>query len=170
MYRVINSGLLYPGIGWILWKENEEFPEELIYKVNYLGEWMPTYTLNFSRGSGCIISQYYNFLRLGRQGYREIMTNCLSNARYLSSRLEKLAPFTISNRGEKLPIVILSLNDSNFTAIEISKRLREKGWIVSADTLPKDADEVAVLRVVVRENFSFEQTCYFIKSKKYAGN
>jgi len=151
-------GLVYPGVGWVLWKEKDDFPEDLIYKVDYLGGWMPTYTLNFSRGSGGIIAQYYNFLRLGREGYTEIMNNCISNARYLSSLLQKSERFTILNRGEQLPIVIMRLAPSitGYTVFDLSDRVREKGWIVSAYTLPKRAEDVAVLRVVVRENFSHD--------------
>ncbi len=173
-------GLVYPGIGWILWKEKEDFPEELIYKVDYLGGWMPTYTLNFSRGSGGIIAQYYNFLRLGREGYTNIMNNSISNACYLSSLLKKSGHFTLINTGDKLPIVIMRLNDSvkNYTVFDISNSIREKGWILSAYTLPQGAEDVAVLRVVVRENFSHDmadmlyqhilETCETLKKKQRA--
>ncbi|MCH9626555.1 MAG: Glutamate decarboxylase [Chlamydiales bacterium] len=151
-------GLVYPGVGWILWREKEDFPEELIYKVDYLGGWMPTYTLNFSRGSGGVIGQYYNFLRLGKEGYSEIMNNCLANARYLSAQFKKLERFTVLNRGEQLPIVIIRLDPAitDYTVFDISDKVREKGWILSAYTLPKNAEDVAVLRVVVRENFSHD--------------
>ncbi|NGX61476.1 MAG: Glutamate decarboxylase [Chlamydiae bacterium] len=151
-------GLVYPGVGWILWKEKKDFPDDLIYKVDYLGGWMPTYTLNFSRGSGGIIAQYYNFLRLGREGYTNIMQNSLNNARYLSQLLQKDGRFTLINRGEELPIVIMRLAPSveGYTVFDLSEKVREKGWILSAYTLPKNAEEVAVLRVVVRENFSHD--------------
>lgn len=151
-------GLVYPGVGWILWKEKKDFPEELIYKVDYLGGWMPTYTLNFSRGSGGIIAQYYNFLRLGRDGYRNIMNNSICNARYLSGLLKKSGRFTIINRGEQMPIVIIRLAShiKDYTVFDISDRVREKGWILSAYTLPAGAEDVAVMRVVVRENFSHD--------------
>lgn len=147
-------GLVYPGIGWVLWKEKEDFPEELVYKVDYLGGWMPTYTLNFSRGSSGIIAQYYNFLRLGYEGYAEIMQNCIANARYLASKLIELGEFTILNRAEHLPILALKLHQTEYSVFDLSSKLREKGWIVSAYTLPANAEHIAILRIVVRENFS----------------
>lgn len=149
-------GLVYPGIGWVLWKEQNEFPDELIYKVDYLGGWMPTYTLNFSRGSGCVIAQYYNFLRLGFEGYANIMNNCLSNARYLAGKLRKSGRFHLINTAEHLPILAFQLNKQEFTVFDLSSKLREKGWVVSAYTLPKEAETIAIMRVVVRENFSHD--------------
>ncbi|HPJ72336.1 MAG TPA: glutamate decarboxylase, partial [bacterium] len=149
-------GLVYPGLGWVIWRDESDFPEELIFKVNYLGGWMPTYTLNFSRGSFPIIAQYYNFLRLGREGYAEIMGNCLENARYLAGRLEKSGKFEMINRGSLLPIVALRLREGTkgYTVFDLSEKLRERGWVVSAYTLPPDAQDLAVMRVVCREHFS----------------
>lgn len=149
-------GLVFPGIGWMLWKEANSFPEELVFKVNYLGGWMPTYTLNFSENSINVIAQYYNFLRLGKEGYRNIMKNCLSNAKYLASLLEKSKKFSMINKGEKLPIIAMKLKESikSFTVFDLSHKLRERGWIISAYTLPPHADKTAIMRVVVKENFS----------------
>ncbi len=149
-------GLVFPGIGWMLWKDASQFPEELVFKVNYLGGWMPTYTLNFSENSINVISQYYNFLRLGKEGYKNIMKNCLANAQYLASLLEKSKCFVMINRGKKLPILAMKLKDSirTFTVFDLSHKLRERGWIISAYTLPPDADTTAIMRIVVKENFS----------------
>ncbi len=148
-------GLVYPGIGWILWRDESDFPKELVFNVNYLGGWMPTYTLNFSRGGAMVIAQYYNFLRLGRQGYTEIMENCMANAGYLSDLLEKSGKFTMISKAQMLPIVAVSLkNSEKFTVFDLSKKLRERGWVMSAYTMPKNADNVALMRVVVREHFS----------------
>ena len=149
-------GLVYPGIGWIVWKDEKDFPEELIFKVNYLGGWMPTYTLNFSRGSAMVIAQYYNFLRLGKAGYKDIMQNCLSNARYLANLLEKSKKFVLINSGELIPLVAIRLKKeiTNYTVFHLSDKLRERGWVVSAYTLPKNAEDIAIMRVVVREHFS----------------
>jgi glutamate decarboxylase len=149
-------GLVYPGIGWVLFREESDFPEELIFYVNYLGGQMPTMTINFSRGSAMVLAQYYNFLRLGREGYTEIMENCLSNSRYLSERLQKSGRFVLLNTTQALPIVGVCLKDDikNYSVFDISNKVRERGWVVSAYTLPPDADEIAMLRVVVREHFS----------------
>ena len=158
-------GLVFPGLGWMLWKEAKTFPEELIFKVNYLGGWMPTYTLNFSCNSINVIAQYYNFLRLGKKGYKNIMQNCLKNAQYLASLMQKAGPFELINKGERLPIVAMKLKSSvkKFSVFDLSHKLREKGWVVSAYTLPKNAEKVAIMRVVVKENFSHDMAEIFFK-------
>jgi len=151
-------GLVYPGIGWMIWKEESEFPEELIFKVNYLGGWMPTFTLNFSCNSQGVIGQYYNFLRLGKEGYRNIMKNCLANAQYLAGLLEKSGKFEMINRSQKLPIVAMRLKDETkgYSVFDLSKKIRERGWVIAAYTMPPNAEEVAIMRVVVKENFSHD--------------
>lgn len=149
-------GLVYPGIGWIIYRDESDFPQDLVFKVNYLGGWMPTYTLNFSCNSVFVLGQYYNFLRLGREGYAHIMTNCIANAQYLSKKLEKSGKFEMINDAQMLPIVTVKLKDSitNYTVFELSSKLRERGWVIAAYTMPENAQEIALLRVVVRENFS----------------
>lgn len=149
-------GLVYPGVGWVLFRDESDFPEELIFTVNYLGGEMPTMTLNFSRGSAMILAQYYNFLRLGREGYTEIMENCLDNARYLTERLVKTDKFIMLNETQALPIVGVRLKDDikKYSVFDISNKVRQRGWVVSAYTLPPNAEELAMLRVVVREHFS----------------
>lgn len=126
-----------------------------MFKVDYLGGWMPTYTLNFSHGSAGVLAQYYNFLRLGREGYRQIMTNCLQNAQHLAKQLEKSKKFTMIHTGDLLPIVAMRLTDKikSYSVFDLSSKLRERGWVMSAYTLPPDAERIAILRVVVRENF-----------------
>jgi len=149
-------GLVYPGIGWFLWRNEKTFPEELIFNVNYLGGLMPTFTLNFSCSSVGVIGQYYNFLRLGKHGYRKIMHNCLHNAQYLADKLEESGRFVLINKSRTLPIVALRLSDKirSYTVFDLSAKLREKGWVMSAYTLPPNAEEVAIMRIVVKENFS----------------
>jgi len=151
-------GLVYPGVGWVIWKDESDFPEELVFQVDYLGGWMPTYTLNFSRASSGVLAQYYNFLRLGKEGYRKIMCGCIENARYLSNLLEKSKRFTMIHRGDLLPIVAMRLKESetNYTVFDLSALLRERGWIMAAYTLPANAETIAILRVVVRENLSHD--------------
>lgn len=117
---------------------------------------MPTFTLNFSCNSQGVIGQYYNFLRLGKEGYRKIMKHCLHNAQYLAKKLEDSGRFHLINKCATLPVVALRLKDeiSNYTVFDLSSKLRERGWVMSAYTLPPNADKVAIMRVVVKENFS----------------
>ena len=147
-------GLVYPGIGWLIFKDKTDLPEELIFKINYLGGIMPNYSLNFSKGSSTIIAQYYNLIRLGMNGYKNIMENMEENAHYLASKLNGTNRFEVINKSMRFPIVTVQLKNSDFTVFHLSEKLRQKGWIVPAYTLPADADEVAVLRMVVKESFS----------------
>ncbi|MHC9544057.1 MAG: glutamate decarboxylase [Vulcanimicrobiota bacterium] len=158
-------GLVYPGIGWLLFRDRTDFPNELVFDVNYLGGTMPTFTLNFSRGSAPIIAQYYNFLRLGRKGYREIMSNLRANTRYLTDHLMKTGKFEMVGRDICIPAVTLSLkeNITNYTVYDISERLRERGWVVSAYSLPPNAQDISVLRIVVREHFSRDMADILLK-------
>ena len=115
---------------------------------------MPNYSLNFSKGSSTIIAQYYNFIRLGMEGYTDIMKNMQENARYLASKLEATGKFKIINNRVIFPLVAVELQNSEFNAFHLSEKLRQKGWIVPAYTLPPNANEIAVLRMVVKESFS----------------
>lgn len=148
-------GLVYPGLGWLVFRDESDLPKDLIFYVNYLGGNMPTFTLNFSRSSTMIIAQYYNFLRLGKKGYKRIMLNVLDNARYLGKHLSKSGEFEMLNTAQVLPIIALKLKGrKNYTVFDLSSKLRERGWIISAYTLPPNAQDIAIMRVVVRENFS----------------
>ncbi|KAI3918405.1 hypothetical protein MKX01_041725 [Papaver californicum] len=148
-------GLVYAGVGWVVWRNKEDLPDELIFHINYLGADQPTFTLNFSKGSSQIIAQYYQFIRLGFEGYKHIMENCMANAQILSKGLEKMGCFEILSKEVGVPLVAFSLNDSSkHTVFEIAESLRKFGWIVPAYTMPADAQHVAVLRVVIREDFS----------------
>ena len=147
-------GLVYPGIGWLIFKDKTDLPEELIFNINYLGGIMPNYSLNFSKGSSTIIAQYYNLIRLGIKGYKNIMENMQENAHYLASKLNGTYKFEVINKGIIFPIVTVQLQNSEFTVFHLSEKLRQKGWIVPAYTLPANADDIAVLRMVVKESFS----------------
>jgi glutamate decarboxylase len=144
---------VYPGVGWLIFKDKTDLPEELIFKVNYLGGLMPNYSLNFSKGSSTIIAQYYNLIRLGKSGYTDIMENMMSNSQYLARKLEDSGKFEIINKEGMFPLVTVSLKDEEFTVFQLSEKLRQKGWIVPAYTLPENAEDVAVMRMVVKENF-----------------
>ena len=149
-------GLVYPGVGWVVWRDQAALPEELIFKVNYLGGQMPTFALNFSRPGSNVIAQYYNFLRLGFSGYREVQQTCQDVAVYLSSEIAKIGPFELLTEGKELPVFAFKLRDdvTSYSVFDISERLRARGWLVPAYTFPANLQETAVIRIVVKNGFS----------------
>jgi glutamate decarboxylase len=148
-------GLVYPGVGWLVFRDRSFLAEELVFSVNYLGGAQPTFTFNFSRGSAMIQAQYYTFVRLGRAGYTAIVENMLANARHLNEQLEATGRFEVLNPGLAEPVVTFRLKPgAAFDAFHLSDRLRQNGWIVPAYTLPPNAEDVTVLRVVVRNDMS----------------
>jgi glutamate decarboxylase len=149
-------GLVYPGVGWIVWRDGDVLPEELIFWVNYLGDDMPTLALNFSRPGAPVVAQYYNFLRLGFDGYRRVQTYAREVATRLAAQIEDLGPFRLLTRGDELPVFAFTLSPDidNFTVYDVSNAIRERGWLVPAYTFPKNRTDLAVLRVVVRRGFS----------------
>jgi glutamate decarboxylase len=151
-------GHVYPGVGWALWRDADALPEELVFKVNYLGGNMPTFALNFSRPGSQVIAQYYNFVRLGREGYRVVQQGCQDVAKWLSAGIAELGPFELLTDGSDLPVFAFKLRDevTNYTVFEVSRGLRERGWQVPAYTLPANLEDVAVLRIVVRNGFDHE--------------
>jgi glutamate decarboxylase len=151
-------GLVYPGVGWILWRDDDALPAELIFWVNYLGDNMPTFALNFSRPGAQVVAQYYNFLRLGFDGYAKVQGYAREVATRLSSQIEELGPFRLLTRGDELPVFAFTLKDDveGYTVFDVSNALRERGWQVPAYTFPKDREDLAALRVVVRRGFSHD--------------
>lgn len=148
-------GLVYPGVGWLIFRDKSKLPEDLVFSVNYLGGAQPTYTFNFSRGSAMIQAQMYNFLRLGRSGYSSIVANTMANARHLNEQLSATGNFEILNPGLSEPVVTFKIKgDPGFDVYHLSARLRENGWIVPAYSLPPNAEEVHLLRIVVRLDLS----------------
>jgi glutamate decarboxylase len=148
-------GLVYPGVGWVLWREAADLPRELIFEVDYLGGSHANFGLNFSRGASQIVAQYYNLIRLGRDGYSAIMTSLAETARWLAVEVGRLPGVTLVAGGTDLPLVCLRLNDDvPFTVFDISDRLRLRGWVVPAYRMAADAESVSVLRIVVREGLS----------------
>ena len=149
-------GLVYPGIDWVVWRHHEDLPEDLVFHVNYLGGDMPTFTLNFSRPGNQVIGQYYNFLRLGRSGYTKIMSAMRDIATGLSGEIAKLGPFELVSDGSAIPVFAFKLKDDvkSYSVFDVSDKLREFGWQVPAYTMPEHAEDVAVLRIVIREGFS----------------
>uniref|UniRef100_A0A0D3BSP7 Glutamate decarboxylase n=1 Tax=Brassica oleracea var. oleracea TaxID=109376 RepID=A0A0D3BSP7_BRAOL len=164
-------GLVYAGIGWVVWRTQHDLPDELIFHINYLGADQPTFTLNFSKGSSQIIAQYYQLIRLGfevsvvTQKYvyvsscvnvtASITENCRENLLVLKEGIEKTERFNIVSKDVGVPLVAFSLKGQSFhSEFEISEMLRRFGWIVPAYTMPADAQHITVLRVVIREDFS----------------
>jgi len=162
-------GLVYPGIGTVVFRDRSDLPEDLVFNITYLGGSMPNYSLNFSRASSMVLLQYYNFLRLGQQGYRRIMQNIMDNAHYLEDRLLETGAFELLNESKYLPTVTVRMKDRSLPSrvpYMISDLLRQYGWIVPAYVLPADADDVHVLRMVVKENFSRDMAEKFAEDMK----
>ncbi|AZQ61193.1 glutamate decarboxylase [Flammeovirga pectinis] len=164
-------GLVYPGVGWVVWRDKSELPEDLIFHVNYLGGDMPTFTLNFSRPGNQIVGQYYNFIRLGRDGYTQVMTELRDIAMRLSSGIEKLGHFELLSDGSSIPVFAFSvLPGANFTVYDMSSRLRERGWLVPAYTMPAEIEDKAVLRIVIREGFNSDMGEMLLEDIKNAAD
>lgn len=149
-------GLVYPGVGWALWRSVEALPEELVFRVNYLGGNMPTFALNFSRPGAQVVAQYYTFLRLGREGYRAVQQAARDIAMKLAERIGGTGDFRLLTRGDELPVFAFTTADhvTSFDVFDVSRRLREKGWLVPAYTFPANREDLAVLRIVCRNGFS----------------
>ena len=148
-------GLVYPGMGTVIFRDASDLPEELVFHINYLGGDMPNYSLNFSRPSSSVVLQYFAFLRLGHAGYTQIVETILANARALGTRLGAIDGLELISDGSEFPIVAVRAADPAALDLDhISGRLRERGWIVPAYALPANAEQTTVLRMVVKENFS----------------
>ena len=150
-------GLVYPGIGWIIFRETSDLAEELVFEENYLGKTDPTFTLNFSTGSAMVLAQYYNLVRYGRQGYAYIMEMMQSNARCLAEGLKEIGDFELIGEGEEqLPLVTFRIaGDKPYDEFDLAWQLSaERGWMVPAYTLPPDAEKVKVMRALVKETLS----------------
>ncbi|MFI1831024.1 glutamate decarboxylase [Streptomyces sp. NPDC020412] len=149
-------GLVYPGVGWALWRTTDALPEELVFRVNYLGGDMPTFALNFSRPGAQVVAQYYTFLRLGREGYRAVQQSARDIAKGLARRFGEYDDFRLLTHGDELPVFAVTTAPGvrAFDVFDVSRRLREQGWLVPAYTFPKNREDLAVLRLVCRNGFS----------------
>ncbi|WP_405617294.1 glutamate decarboxylase [Streptomyces sp. NBC_00076] len=158
-------GLVYPGVGWALWRDKDALPEELVFHVNYLGGDMPTFALNFSRPGAQVVAQYYTFLRLGREGFRAVQQSTRDVARSLAERVEALGDFRLLTRGEELPVFAFTTAPGvqAYDVFDVSRRLREQGWLVPAYTFPPNREDLSVLRVVCRNGFSADLAELFIE-------
>ncbi len=161
-------GLVYPGVGWAIWRDAGALPEDLIFWVNYLGDNMPTFALNFSRPGAQIVTQYYNFLRLGFDGYRQVQQYARDVATSLSAQIAELGPFELLTHGDELPVFAFRLRDTitNYTVFDVSNALRESGWLLPAYTFPRNREDLAALRVVVRRGFTHDMADQLVHDMK----
>jgi glutamate decarboxylase len=154
-------GLSPLGVGWVVWREKADLPEDLVFNVNYLGGNMATFALNFSRPGGQIVCQYYNFLRLGKEGYRKIQKACYETAQYLSAEIAKMGPFEILYDGDMssgIPALCWKVKDGfdtkGYNLYDLADRLRSRGWQVPAYALPANTQDVVIQRILVRHGVS----------------
>ncbi|HZC27866.1 MAG TPA: glutamate decarboxylase [Actinopolymorphaceae bacterium] len=160
-------GLVYPGLGWAVWRHTEYVPDDLVFKVSYLGGDLATFALNFSRPGAQVLLQYYNFLRLGRQGYTRVQQTCADVATYLAKELTSLGLFELVGEATDLPVVVWRLVDHRdgtggsghgrrWDLYDLSTKLRERGWLVPAYPMPADLQDTVVMRIVVRNGVSID--------------
>ena len=155
-------GLVYPGVGWLVFREKSDLAEDLIFYENYLGERDATFTLNFSTGAAMVLAQYYNFARLGHCGYRYVMETLQYNARALAKQIAAIGEFELigNEDDEQLPLVAFKLTGEHaYDEFDVAAQLAaQRGWMVPAYTLPPNAEQVKILRVLVKENLGHSLT------------
>jgi glutamate decarboxylase len=151
-------GLVYPGVGWAIWRNKEALPEDLIFNVNYLGGNMPTFALNFSRPGSEVVAQYFMFTSLGHEGYRRVLQTAQDVAKHVSHGIGELGPYKLISDGSELPVFAFTLKPEveNYTVYDVSDRLRQRGWLVPAYSFPENRQDLNVLRIVVRAGMSME--------------
>jgi glutamate decarboxylase len=149
-------GLVYPGVGWIIWRDPAALPDDLVFNVNYLGGNMPTFALNFSRPGNQVAAQYYNLVRLGFDGYQRVQQTSRDVARYAAESIGKIKAFRLLTDGSELPVFAFALKegDHHYTVFDLSERLRDRGWLVPAYTFPENRQDLAALRIVIRNGVS----------------
>lgn len=164
-------GLVYPGVGWVLWRDQEFLPKELIFYVNYLGGEEPTMAINFSRSGSQIIGQYYIFMRYGFEGIKLVQSHTRDLAVSITKELENMGIFEIYNDGANVPVICYRLKDADkheWTLYDLADRLAMKGWQVPAYTLPANLQKVAIQRFVIRADFSATMRDALIQDVKMA--
>ena len=154
----------------MLWRDATFLPEDLVFHVNYLGGDMPTFALNFSRPGAQVVLQYYQFLRLGREGFRLVQQTCQDVAHHIADTLRAMPEFHVISDGSDLPVVTFSMGSgvTKYDVYDVSRKLRERGWLVPAYTMPPKREDLAVLRVVVRNGFSHDMAELFLADLRTA--
>ncbi len=166
-------GLAPLGVGWVIWREKADLPEELIFNVNYLGGEMAVFALNFSRSGGPVVCQYYNFLRLGKEGYRKIQTTCYETAQYLAEEISQMGPFEILYGGDMktgIPALSWKIKDgydtNGYNLYDVADRLRSRGWQVPAYSLPANCQDMVIQRILVRHGVSRDLATLLLEDMK----
>jgi glutamate decarboxylase len=161
-------GLVYPGVGWAIWRNEAALPRDLVFDVNYLGGHMPTFALNFSRPGSEVIAQYFMFTTLGREGYRRVMQAAQNVATHLSSEIAKMGRYRLVSEGRDLPVFAFGLAPEveNYNVFDVSDRLRQFGWLVPAYTFPKNREDLSVLRIVIRAGMTTEMADHLLKDMR----
>ena len=151
-------GLVYPGVGWALWRDPSALPKDLVFDVNYLGGHMPTFALNFSRPGSEVVAQYFMFASLGFEGYRRVIQGTQDVATYLAARIAEIGPYRLITDGSDLPVFAFTVKDdvTNYSVFDVSDRLRQNGWLVPAYAFPENRQDLSVLRVVIRAGMTHE--------------
>jgi glutamate decarboxylase len=163
-------GLVYPGVGWAVWRDKHALPEQLIFEVDYLGGRMPTFALNFSRGGAQVVAQYYSLIRLGRDGFARVQQASRDTAMWLAAEVAGLEAFRLISDGSQLPVFAFALRPEveGYTAYDVSEALRVRGWIVPAYPMPPAIEDLAVLRVCARNGFSRDLASMLLDDLQHA--
>src|SRR5579871_4727082 len=160
-------GLVFPGVGWIVWRQPEDLHPDLIFNVDYLGGTMPTLAINFSRPASQVVAQYYNLIRLGRAGYQAIHQACQDVAVHLAKEIDGIGPFELVSTGRDLPVFAWKMKESaHWSLYDLADRLRDRGWQVPAYRLPANREDTVIQRVVVRNGFTCDLADMLIKDIK----
>ena len=161
-------GLVYPGLGWVVWRDKKYLPDEMSFSVNYLGADITQVGLNFSRPAAQILGQYYQFIRLGFQGYKAIQYNSMQITQYLHDEIGKMKPFVNYSDRVENPLFIWYMHpdyakSAKWTLYDLQDRLRQSGWMVPAYSLPQNIESCVVMRIVVRQGFSRDMADMLLK-------
>ena len=166
-------GLVYPGLGWVVWKDKKYLPKDMSFSVNYLGANISQVGLNFSRPAAQILAQYYNFIHLGVEGYTEIHSNSMDIAKYCHKAIGKMPCF--KNYSETLvnPLFIWTMapeyeKDAKWTLFDLQDKLMQSGWMVPAYTMPRNIEDMVVMRIVVRQGMSRDMADMLIEDIRNA--
>ena len=166
-------GLVYPGLGWVIWRDKKYLPDEMAFSVNYLGANITQVGLNFSRPAAQILGQYYNFIHLGVEGYKEIHSNSMAIAKYCHGEIGKMLCFENYSKTLDNPLFIWRLNPeyekgAKWTLYDLQDKLMMSGWMVPAYSMPKDIEDMVVMRIVVRQGMSRDMADMLIQDIKNA--
>jgi glutamate decarboxylase len=157
-------GLVYPGVGWAIWRDAQKLPRDLVFDVNYLGGSMPTFALNFSRPGSEVIAQYFMFLSLGMEGYQQVQRASSGVAKHIAREIAAMGSYRLITDGSELPVLAFTTAPEveNYSVFDVSARLREFGWLVPAYTFPENRQDLSVLRVVVRAGLTHDMADLFL--------